>query len=113
MSLPATKPGLIVVCGLPGVGKTTLARLVAARTGAAYLRIDSIEAALRADRHTDLAGPEGYLAAGAIARDQLALGRLVIADAVNDDAWCHNHWESLAQRAGAACGGAGALLGHG
>ena len=38
---------LVVFGGLPGTGKTTLARQVADRLGATYLRIDTIEQALR------------------------------------------------------------------
>lgn len=36
----------IVIGGLPGTGKTTLARLPAARLGAVRLRIDTIEQAI-------------------------------------------------------------------
>src|SRR5437764_1222686 len=39
---------LIVLSGLPGVGKTTIACELVRATGAAYLRIDSIEQGLRA-----------------------------------------------------------------
>jgi tRNA uridine 5-carbamoylmethylation protein Kti12 len=38
---------LIVLSGLPGVGKTTIARELASSLKAVYLRIDSIEQALR------------------------------------------------------------------
>ena len=38
---------LIVFSGLPGTGKTTLAKDLAATTGAVYLRIDTIEQAIR------------------------------------------------------------------
>jgi predicted kinase len=38
---------LIVFGGLPGVGKTALARAVAQELAAAYLRVDAIEAAMR------------------------------------------------------------------
>lgn len=38
---------LIVFSGLPGTGKTTIARDLAATTGAVYLRIDTIERAVR------------------------------------------------------------------
>ncbi|MFE5683837.1 AAA family ATPase [Streptomyces sp. NPDC056512] len=37
---------LIVIGGLPGTGKSTLARLLAARIGAVHLRIDTIEQAI-------------------------------------------------------------------
>ncbi len=38
---------LIVFSGLPGTGKTTIAQAVVRRCGAVYLRIDTIEQALR------------------------------------------------------------------
>jgi predicted kinase len=38
---------LIVLRGLPGVGKTAIARELARTLGAVHLRIDSIEQALR------------------------------------------------------------------
>ena len=36
---------LIAFGGLPGTGKSTIARALSARTGAVFLRIDEIEAA--------------------------------------------------------------------
>ena len=41
---------LIAFAGLSGAGKTTIARILAQRLGAAYLRIDTIEQALRSSR---------------------------------------------------------------
>jgi adenylylsulfate kinase-like enzyme len=38
---------LIVLSGLPGVGKTTIARELARSLAAVYVRVDSIEQALR------------------------------------------------------------------
>ncbi|NBC95586.1 MAG: AAA family ATPase, partial [Deinococcus-Thermus bacterium] len=40
---PRATPRLIVLGGLPGTGKTTLARAAAAALGAVPLRIDTIE----------------------------------------------------------------------
>ena len=72
---------LIVLSGLPGVGKTTLARELASALGAVHVRIDSIEQALRA-AGWEVEG-EGYDVAYAVAGDNLRLGRTVIADCVN------------------------------
>ena len=38
---------LIIFGGLPGSGKSTIARALALRLGAVYLRIDTIEQAIR------------------------------------------------------------------
>ncbi|HEV2621441.1 MAG TPA: AAA family ATPase [Frateuria sp.] len=85
---------LIVLAGLPGSGKTTLARALAARTGAVYLRIDTIEQSLR---HAGIAPEEeGYAVAMALAGDQLVLGHVVIADVVNATAQARRGWRATA-----------------
>lgn len=84
---------LIVLGGLPGSGKTTLARALAARIGAVHVRVDTIEQALRSiEALRDDVGPAGYLAAYGVAGDNLRVGGIVIADSVNPlkitrDAW--------------------------
>jgi predicted kinase len=89
---------LIVLSGLPGVGKTAISREVARATGAVHLRIDSIEQAMRAAGwHVE---GEGYEVAHAVAEDNLALGRMVIADCVNPWPLTRDAWRSVAQRAG-------------
>ena len=89
---------LIVLSGLPGVGKTTLAREVATATGAMHLRIDSIEQALR-NAGWNIEG-EGYRVAYAVAEDNLRLGRTVVADCVNPWPLTRNEWQAVAIRAG-------------
>ena len=65
-------PRLIVFSGLPGVGKTTLARPLAKHLQGVYLRVDSIEVALKTSSlHIHPAEDAGYLAGIAIARDNL------------------------------------------
>ena len=89
---------LIVFSGLPGVGKTTLARALAQAEGGVHLRIDSIEQAIRdggGASDGDI-GPIGYLVAHAVARDALAVGRLVVADCVNPLALTREAWRPLA-----------------
>ena len=89
---------LIVMSGLPGVGKTAISSELAIATGAVHLRIDSIEQALRS------AGwrveGEGYAVAYALAADNLALGRTVIADCVNPWPLTRAAWRAVAERSG-------------
>ena len=95
-------PTLVAFSGLPGTGKTTLARALAARIGAMHLRIDSIEAALKASvLAIHPAEDAGYRAALAVARDNLALGHDVIGDAVNPVAFTRAWWAEVAEAAGA------------
>lgn len=95
---------LIVFSGLPGVGKTTLARLLAVELGAVHLRIDSIERALaRSSLHLDPPEDAGYAVARAVGEDQLRLGLNVIADSVNPLAVTRSEWHGVADRAGVAC----------
>jgi predicted kinase len=88
---------LVVLSGLPGVGKTTLARELAAASDAVHVRIDSIEQALR-NAGWKVEG-EGYDVAYAVAEDNLRLGRNVVADCVNPWPLTRNAWQSVADRA--------------
>ena len=73
---------LIVFSGAPGTGKTTLSRLLALQLAAVYLRIDTIEQPIMAAYGNDIADT-GYRVAHGVARDNLLLGRDVVADCVN------------------------------
>jgi predicted kinase len=91
---------LIVLGGLPGVGKTTIARELARRLGAVHLRIDTIEQAIRSARGAgEDIGEEGYRVAYAVAEDNLRIGRIVIADSVNPIQITRDAWLSVASRA--------------
>jgi predicted kinase len=92
--------GLVVFCGLPGVGKSSVSRRVADRLGATYLRIDTIEAAIVSTLIPFEGNPVGYVVAGRVAADQLRAGRSVVADAVNGVTDARRGWESVAQECG-------------
>ena len=92
---------LIILGGLPGTGKTAIAKELARQIGAVHLRIDSIEQAMRS---SSTVKPEledaGYRVAYAIAEDNLRLGHSVIADSVNPIALTRESWLKVAERAG-------------
>ena len=93
---------LIVFAGLPASGKSTLSRELARRTGAVWLRADSIEQAIK---DSGVVPGElqdaGYRAAQAAAEDNLRLGRDVVADCVNDWQIARDGWRLAGERAGA------------
>jgi predicted kinase/limonene-1,2-epoxide hydrolase len=93
---------LVVIGGLPGVGKTTVAREVAGRLRATHLRIDALEAALVAQ---GLATPEamgghGYGLALAAAETCLRAGTDVVVDAVFPVAVARRPFRELGERLG-------------
>ncbi|AZD01707.1 AAA family ATPase [Pseudomonas chlororaphis] len=87
---------LIVFSGLPGSGKTTIARALASHLRATYLRIDNIEQALRNGGLVEV-GKAGYDIANALARSNLALGNRVVADCVNPVAESRQAWQGIAE----------------
>jgi len=94
-------PLLIIFSGLPGTGKTTLAREIAARFDATYLRIDSIEQAIRnSTLQFRSIEDAGYLIGYAVAEDNLKLGRTVVSDSVNPIELTRAAWLAVAERAG-------------
>jgi predicted kinase len=93
---------LVVFAGLPGSGKSVLARGVADAIGATYLRIDSIESAIVSTLMPFRDNPVGYVVAERIAADQLTAGRNVVADAVNGVAPARAGWVALASETGSA-----------
>jgi predicted kinase len=99
MQLGAT---LIVFSGLPGAGKSSLAREIAWRLGALWLRIDSIETAIKTSGVVRGSIEDaGYRAAYAIAEDNLRLGRRVVGDCVNPWMETRDAWRNVGLRAGA------------
>jgi len=94
---------LIVFGGLPGTGKTTIARELARQIGAVHVRIDSIEYALdQSGRLKDGMEDAGYRAAYAVAEDNLRLGLSVVADSVNPLPITRHAWRDVARRTDSA-----------
>ncbi|GAA2312209.1 AAA family ATPase [Streptomyces violaceusniger] len=92
---------LIIMCGLPATGKTTLARALARQTGAVHLRIDTIEqAVVRSGLGRHPVGPVGYIVGYALAEDHLRQGLTVIAESVNPLAVTRDAWREVAVRVG-------------
>ncbi len=85
---------LILLSGLPGVGKSTLARAFAARTGAVHLEVDVAEAAVEA---SVLAPPSaedaGYRVLAAQSAAHVAQSHVVIADMVLADPLGRALWD--------------------
>jgi predicted kinase len=86
-------PGLIVLAGLSGTGKSAIAVPLAKRLPAAYLRIDTIEQSLVNSGELKTAPyAAGYLTGYALAADQLRIGLSTVIECVNPlkitrDAW--------------------------
>jgi predicted kinase len=93
-------PSLIVFSGLPGTGKTTVSKALAARLRAVYLRIDTIEQAMKAAGAAHI-GPAGYAVANALAEANLLLGHSVVADCVNPVRDSRLGWRNVGARASA------------
>ena len=91
---------LIVFGGLPGTGKTTVAKTLAQKLDAVYLRVDTIEQALRSSLglKTEI-GPAGYVIAYRLAEDNLRIGGVVVADSANSLQVTRDAWLSVAEHA--------------
>ena len=92
---------LAVFAGLPGVGKSTLARRVGAALPAAVLAVDTVDSKLRQyDVHEPRPGFAAYGVVSALAEIQLEMGHHVIIDAVNPVRAARQLWVELAERTG-------------
>ena len=91
---------LIVFGGLPGVGKTAIARELAHQLGAVYLRIDSIEQGLLRSGLVSQIDDCGYCVAYTMAEENLRAGQTVVADCVNPLTITRDSWVDVARQAG-------------
>lgn len=93
-------PVLVSFTGLPGVGKSTIARQLAKETGALWLWVDEIEAAMTSSE-MEIQSMEdgGYAAARAMAKRALLQGFDVIADCVNPIELARDAWDEVATEA--------------
>lgn len=92
---------LIIFGGLPGTGKSTIAKALAAKNSFTYVRVDEIENAL--SLHSEpkrKVGAESYHVAFAISLSNLLLGNTVVADSVNAVRESREGWRQVAERAG-------------
>lgn len=94
-------PVLFIFSGLPGSGKSTLAQGLARQVKGVYVRIDTIEQALRDVCDIRVAG-EGYRLGYRVAADNLRLGLSVVADSCNPIGLTRREWERVTLDAGAA-----------
>jgi predicted kinase len=94
------KPVLYIFSGLPGSGKTVLAKALAEKIKSVYLRIDTVEQAIRDFCAFDVQG-EGYRLSYRIAEDNLRLGVSVIADSCNPWNRTRSEWQQTAESANA------------
>jgi predicted kinase len=90
------------MAGLPGVGKTSVARGLATELGICMLELDRIEAPLLERISGDTLGWGGYEILTSLADDHLALGHSVILDCVTWVRPLRARWTQLAEARGAA-----------
>jgi predicted kinase len=97
------KPLLIVLSGLPGTGKSTLAEQLAKQTRLPIFSVDPIESAMLAAgiEQSFESGLAAYLVAESLAEARLRLGHGAIVDAVNSVRYSKTMWRRLAVRYGA------------
>jgi predicted kinase len=91
---------LIIFSGLPGTGKSTLAKEISKHLKATYLRIDTIEQAIKSSSiGVDEIVDAGYLVGYSVAKENLSIGRTVITDSVNPIELTRKLWLTAAKEA--------------
>ncbi|MCW8875566.1 MAG: AAA family ATPase [Kangiellaceae bacterium] len=91
-----SNPILYVLSGLPGTGKTTMAKMLSQYVAAAYLRIDTVEQGLRELCDYEVVA-EGYRLSNRIAQDNLRNGVSVVADSCNPVQLSREEWQQVAK----------------
>jgi predicted kinase len=86
---------LYIFSGLPGSGKTALAKNISKIIGAVYIRIDTIEQGIRDLCNFNVQG-EGYRLAYRIIMDNLIIGNNVLVDSCNPIKLTRNEYENIA-----------------
>ena len=86
---------LYIFSGLPGAGKTTLAKEISKILGTVYIRIDTIEQGIRDLCNFNVQG-EGYRLAYRIIADNLNIGNNVVVDSCNPIKLTRNEYENVA-----------------
>ncbi len=92
------KAKLIIISGLPGTGKSTIAESLAAKLATPLFSVDPIEAAILKSGLTRsfATGLAAYLVAEALAGEQLKCGLSAIIDAVSPVQEARAMWHTLA-----------------
>jgi len=93
--MESLKSVLYIFSGLPGTGKSTLAKIIARRLNAVYVRIDTIEQGIRDLCNYNVQG-EGYRLAYRLVEDNLIIGNDVITDQCNPWKMTRNEWNNVA-----------------
>ena len=88
---------LYIFSGLPGTGKSTLAKIISKKVNGVYLRIDTIEQGIRELCNFNVQG-EGYRLAYRIIEDNLKIGNNVITDQCNPINITRNEFNNIAQK---------------
>jgi predicted kinase len=94
------KPQLIVMSGLPGTGKSTLAQRIAKHLKVPIFSVDPIESAIIKSgiKKSFETGYAAYLVAEKLAEEQIKLASTVVIDAVNAEDEGKQVWIDCAER---------------
>ena len=86
---------LYIFSGLPGTGKTTIAKEISKKLKAVYIRIDTIEQGIRDLCNFNVQG-EGYRLAYRVIADNLDIGNSVVVDSRNPIKITRDEYENIA-----------------